>query len=384
MSGPITVAPVESRRDLDEFITLPVDLYRDHPGYVAPLKLERQQTLSAKTNPYFDHAEVQLFLARRDGRPVGRISAQIDRAWAEKYRDSTAHFGFLDAVDDPAVFDALLKTAEEWARARGQKRVLGPLSFSTNEETGLLIEGFDSWPALLMPYSPPWAGGRVEACGYVKAKDIWAYDYDMIGARPFAGEKLLARLRRNASIEFRMMDPKRFEADVRIIVDIFNDAWSKNWGFVPMTEAEINAMARNLKPVLPPEMVWIGSLNGEPVCMIVALPNLPQAMRGLDGKLLPLGWAKFLWRWKVKGLTHMRVLLFGVRHAYRGGITGSALALACLDKLRSATVALGYRRAELGWVLEDNLEMRGVADSVEGVRHKIYRIYEKSLAAPSR
>lgn len=384
MSGPIIVTPVETARDLDRFIAFPVDLYRDHAGYVAPLTLERKQTLSAKTNPYFDHAEVQLFLARRGREIVGRISAQIDRAWAERYRDSTAHFGFLDAIDDRAVFDALLKTAEDWARVRGQQRVLGPFSFSTNEETGLLVEGFDSWPSLLMPYNPPWASAHVEACGFAKAKDLWAYDYDMVNARPFGGEKFLARLRRNASIEFRMVDPKRFEEDVRIIVDIFNDAWSKNWGFVPMSEAEINAMARNLKPVLPREMVWIGSIDGRPAAMIVALPNLPEALRGLDGKLLPFGWAKLLWRWKVKGLKQMRVLLFGVRQADRGGITGSALAIACVDHVRREARKLGYTRAELGWVLEDNAEMRAVADSVEGVRHKTYRIYEKNLSAAAR
>jgi hypothetical protein len=380
MSGPIAVTPVESKRDLDAFIQFPIDLYRTHPGYVAPLTLERKQTLSAKTNPYFDHAEAQLFLARRGGEIVGRISAQIDRAWAEKYRDLTAHFGFLDAVDDRAVFDALLKTAEDWARARGQSRVLGPFSFSTNEETGLLIEGFESWPTLLMPYNPPWAGAHVEACGYVKAKDVWAYDYDLIGARPFGGDRLLARLRRSASIEFRMIDLKRFEEDVRIIVDIFNDAWSRNWGFVPMTEGEVNAMARNLKPVLQREMVWIGSIDGRPAAMIVALPNLPEALRGLDGKLLPFGWAKFLWRWKVKGLKQMRVLLFGVRHGDRGGITGSVLAIACVDHVRREALRLGYTRAELGWVLEDNDDMRAVADSVEGMRHKTYRIYEKKIA----
>jgi GNAT superfamily N-acetyltransferase len=376
----IRVTPVETKADLEAFIELPVRLYRDHPGYVAPLALERRQHLSAKHNPYFDHAEVQLFLARRGGDVVGRISAQIDRAWAEKYGDFTAHFGFLDAIDDGDVFDALLTTAGQWAAARGQRRLLGPFSFSTNEETGLLVEGFDSWPALLMPYNPPWAGPRLESLGFAKAKDLWAYDYDMIGARPFQGEKLMKRLSRNAKVEFRMMDPKRFEDDVRIIVDIFNDAWSLNWGFVPMTEPEINAMARNLKPILPREMVWIGSLDGEPVCMIVALPNLPQALKGLDGKLLPFGWVKFLWRWKVKGLSQMRVILFGVRKAYRRGVTGSALALACLDYLRSSTRAIGYTRAELGWVLEDNVDMRGVADSVEGVRHKVYRVYEKHLA----
>jgi GNAT superfamily N-acetyltransferase len=380
MSEPVTVTPVETARDRAAFIHLPIALYRGHPGHVAPLNLERRQVLSAKHNPYFDHAEVALFLARRGGRVVGRITAQHDRAWAEKYRDSTAHFGFLDAIDDRSVFDALLATAEDWARARGLGRVLGPFSFSTNEETGLLIDGFESWPSLLMPYHPPYAGRHVEACGYRKAKDLFAYDYDIIGARPFGGEKLLNRLARNSAVEFRMMDPKRFEEDVRIIVDIFNDAWAKNWGFVPMSEAEINAMARNLKPVLPRDMVWIGSVDGEPVAMVVALPNLPEALRGLDGALLPFGWAKFLWRWKVKGLSEMRVLLFGVRHAYRGGVLGSALALACVDKVRAAARALGYRRAELGWVLEDNAEMRAVADSVEGRVHKTYRVYEKILA----
>lgn len=379
MSGPITVTPVENKRDLAAFIQLPVDLYRDHPGYVAPLALERRQTLSAKTNPYFDHAEVQLFLARRDGKVVGRISAQIDQAWAEKYRDFTAHFGFLDAVDDRSVFDALLKTAEEWARARGQKRLLGPFSFSTNEETGLLVDGFDSWPSLLMPYSPPWAGVCVEACGFVKAKDLFAYDYDLVGARPFGGPRLLKRLERSAHIEFRRLDPKRMEDDVRTIVDIFNDAWSRNWGFVPMSAAEINAMARNLKPVLQRDMVWIGSFDGRPAAMIVALPNLPEALRGLDGRLLPFGWAKFLWRWKVKGLSQMRVLLFGVRHANRGSLAGSALALTCVDYVRREALRLGYTRSELGWVLEDNEDMRSVADSVGGVRHKTYRVYEKNL-----
>jgi hypothetical protein len=374
------IAPVMDGRALDAFITLPSRLYRDHPGFVQPLLFERRQALTPGKNPYFGHAEAQLFLAYRGDEPVGRVSAQIDRLHLERYRDATGHFGFIDALDDPALFCALLDTVERWLKDRGMKRVLGPFNFSTNEEIGLLIEGFDAPPMMMMPYSPPYAGGHVEAAGYGKAKDLIAYDYDVMNAPPITHAGILARAGDGAAITVRKVDMRNFERDLGIILDIFNDAWADNWGYVPMTAAEIAHAAASMKPLVEPELVVIASVDGEPASMIVCLPNVYEAITGLDGRLLPFGWAKLLWRLKVRKLKSSRVLLFGLRRKFQRSSLGSALIFQVLDALRLGGRKIGMDRAELSWILEDNLVMRKIIEKVGGRGYKTYRVYEKMLA----
>lgn len=381
-SDAIEISPVSNRRDLDAFIGLPSRLYsQGHPGFVQPLRFERREALTPGKNPYFEHAEAQLFLARRGGEVVGRISAQIDRLYLEHYKDATGHFGFLDAVNDPALFRQLLATAEGWLKAKGMKRAMGPLSFSTNEEVGLLIDGFDAPPMMMMPYSPPFARALVEAAGYAKVKDLIAYDYDVDKNNPITHEAILRRAGMDpAAVTVRKVDMKNFDRDLRIILDIFNDAWSDNWGYVPLTEAEIAHAAKTMKAVVEPNVVIIASVNGEPASMIVSLPNIYEAIAGLDGRLFPFGWAKLLWRLKVSKLRTGRVLLFGLRKPFHRTMLGSGIILRVLEELRQGTKQIRANRAELSWILEDNIPMRKIIEKVGGRVYKTYRVYDKPLA----
>ena len=253
-SSDIVVTPVAGKSDLKAFIDLPKRLYAGHKGYIPHLDAERREAFTLGKNPLFGHVEVQFFLARRAGRVVGRIAAQVDRAYLERYADDTGHFGCLAAEDDPAIFAALFAAAENWLRGKGLKRATGPFNLSVNEEVGLLVWGFESRPVLLVPYDPPYAGARVEACGYAKIKDLFSYDYDVQNAPETIGAKLMARAGMAGRVKVRTANMKMFDAEVRTLVNIFNDAWSDNWGFVPFTQAEIDHASKAFGPVIVPEL----------------------------------------------------------------------------------------------------------------------------------
>src|SRR5215470_13400418 len=374
------ILPVRSRRDRTTFIRLPGRLYGGHPGFTPALEIERRETLHRGKNPYFQHAEAELFLAWRGDRAVGRISAQIDRLALERERDATGHFGFLDAVDDPAVFAALTGAAEEWLTSRAMRRALGPLSFSTNEECGLMVEGFDERPMLMMSYHPPYAADRLVEQGYVKCKDLIAYDYDVFDAPPFKPPKVIERALAGGRLKLRQLDMKRYDDDIRAALDVYLDAWSDNWGHVPPTHAETNHAVKTMKPLVQPKLVWLAELDGKVSGMIVCLPNLAEAAAGLNGRLLPFGWARLLWRLKVSGVKSSRVMLFGVLRRYQGTALGAAMSLMLLQQLRSHGRDLRIRHSELSWVLEDNVAMRRLAESIGSRAYKQYRIYEKALA----
>jgi hypothetical protein len=375
----IQIEPVEGRRALDTFIRLPNRLYRDYPNYVPPLLMERRDALRFDKNAYFQHAEGQYWLAYRDGQPVGRISAQIDQLYLDKYRNATGHFGMLDAEDDPAVFAALLGTAEDWLRARGMERALGPFNLSINEECGLLVDGFDAPAMLMMGFAPPYAALRVGEQGYRKAKDLIAYEYDVRATPPIRGEAMLERTSDAQRVRVRSVDMKHYKAELAAIMEIFNDAWSENWGSVPFTEAEITHIADGMRPLIRPDLIWIVEVDDVPACMIVCLPNLYESIADLDGRLLPFGWAKLLWRLKMSRPRTGRVVLMGIRTAYRRTLLGSALILMVLEAMRQGVTKERLERIELSWVLEDNLPMRRVIESIGGEICKTYRIFEKPL-----
>jgi hypothetical protein len=377
----VLVTPVEDKRDLRAFIDLPKRLYAGHAGYVPHLDLERRDTFNRKKNPYFQHAEARLWLARRGARVVGRISAQVDQAHLERYQDSTGLFGCLDAEDDPAVFSALFGAAEAWLRGKGLARARGPFTLSINEEVGLQVGGFDRRSMLLVPYHPAYAGGRVEAQGYAKIKDVVSYDYDVQNATPTIGRKLIERGGLAGRVKVRTVDMKRFDAEVRTLVDIFNDAWSDNWGFVPFTPAEIAVAAKTLKPVVVRDLAIFVDVDGETVAFILALANLNEALRDLDGKLLPFGWAKLAWRLLFDKPRTARVPLMGVRKKFRHHpLLGAGLAMMAIDALRENGKRVGMKNAELGWILEDNKATNNIIRTVGGQVYKTHRIYEKALA----
>lgn len=376
----IVVSPVAGKADFERFIRLPARLYRGHPGFVPPLLLERRESLRFDKNPFFRHAQAQYWLAVRDGQVVGRISAQIDQAYLERYRDATGHFGLIDAIDDARVHAALLHVAEDWLRARSMRRITGPFSLSVNEEVGLMIDGFDAPSMMLMGYNAAYAAAHVEAAGYAKIRDLIAYDYVVENAPETFGRRLAERLPESGRIKLRRVDMKRFDRDLRLLLDIFNDAWQDNWGFVPFDEGEIVAIGKMLKPLVVRDLAWFVELDGEGAGMILALPNVNEAIADLDGRLLPFGWAKLIWRLKVSGVKTARVPLMGVRMKYRTTPLGAAMALMVIDALRVNGQRLGYKRAELGWILENNKVVRRMIESVGGKAYKTYRLYEKSLA----
>lgn len=379
MSDNLEIVEVRDRSDIDQFIKMPWAVYGDDPNWVPPLIFERRQYLAPKTNPYYAHADVALFLARRNGQAVGRISAQVNHAHLERYGDDAGHFGFLESINDTAVFSALTDRAESWLRQKGMRRVLGPFSFSINDECGLLVAGFDRPPVILMGHAKPYYGGRLEALGYQKAKDLIAYDFDLSqdSLKPTT-RAMLKRLDRDPSVVVRQMEKKNFDAEVQVILDVFNDAWSNNWGFVPFTAAEIAHMAKEMKPLLDPELVIIVEFDGRVVAFGVTLPNIFEAIADLDGRLLPFGWAKILWRLKAHKIKTARVPLMGVRKDMHGPI-GPALAALVVDRIHNGLRNQGYDRVELSWILEDNDGMRALAEATTAEPYKTYRIYEKEL-----
>jgi GNAT superfamily N-acetyltransferase len=376
----LLIQAVEDRGTLKRFLSMPARLYAGDPLWVAPLMFERLEHLNPRKNPYFEHAEVAYWLALRGERPVGRISAQVDRLHLELHQDATGQFGFLEAEDDSEVFAALFEAAEAWLGHRGMRRAIGPFSLSVNDESGLLIDGFETPPYMMMGHVPRYYGPRVEQQGYRTAKDLVAYVFDVAAPPPPRARRVLDRLSRGAGLSYRPLDMRRFDDELQTIVDIFNDAWSDNWSFVPMTPAEVRYMGKNLKPILRSEYVWIGEVDGEAAAMTVTLPNVNEAIRDLGGRLLPFGWAKLLWRLKVAGTRTARMPLMGVRRKYQGTPRGAALALGVIEAVRSWHAAHGAKEAELSWVLEDNRPTHEIIQMVGGQPYKTYRVYEKSLA----
>ena len=375
-SAPVEIVPVDSRAREAAFLRLPRALYRDDPAWVEPLHFEQRQQFSPR-NPYFEHAEWRRWLALRAGRPVGRISAQIDRLHLERHRDGAGFFGLLEAEDADATFRALLAAAEGWLRDRGLKRVRGPFNLSINQECGLLVDGFATPPMLMMGHARPWYAARLEACGYRKERDLLAFLIDAgVEATPI---RRLAVAKTRRRITTRIIDRANFQQDLDLIFAIFNDAWADNWGFVPMTRGEITHMAAGLKFLIDVRFARIALVDGEPAAFIVVLPNLNEAITGLRGRLLPLGWLRLLWRLKVRRPHSGRMLLMGVRKRYQDTLLGAALAYRLIGDIQPDVVAAGVRAVELSWVLEDNTGVQSIITEFGGRAYKRYRIYGREL-----
>lgn len=379
MTDGLDMIAVDTPALLERFIRVPMRLMAGDPRYVAPLMFERREALSAKHNPFFAHAEVQFWLARKHGRDVGRISAQIDQLAATDPAAPAGYFGMIAAEDDPAVFAALFKTAEDWLRARGRRRAVGPFNLSINEEVGLLVDGFDTPPMFMMGHDPCYTGRRIEALGYTKAKDLFAYISDV----PVFTPGVQARLNRPlpAGMVLRPLRMDKFAEDVRLLVEILNDAWADNWGAAPVTDAETKHLADSLKLILIPKLVWFLEIDGEAAGFGVLLPNLNDAIFDLKGRLAPFGWAKLLWRLKVKGVKRGRVPLMGVKRKFAKDRRGIFAPFVILDAIRREGVKHGITQAEYGWILEDNMPMRHILENFGARIYKTYRLYGKDLGA---
>ena len=366
------IAPVANGRDLERFISFPYDLYRGDPLWAPQLRMDVRTLLSPKKNPFFQHAEAQYFLARRDGRVVGRIAAIKNDAHTAVHHDRVGFYGFFESIDDQAVANALWDAAAAWLRTRGFDTMRGPMSPSVNDECGLLVDGFSTPPTIMMPHNRPYYVPLHERYGFVKAKDLLAYEGSGDGP-PERLVKIAKRVAERAGITLRALDKKRFSQEVELVKALYNKAWEKNWGFVPLTEAEIDHLAKQLKPVVVPDLVVFAERAGEVVGFGVALPDLNVALKhNPSGRLFP-GVLKVLW---YAGKTNRaRVLLLGVVPEYRGrGIDGLMY-----DWIWTHGVKLGYNWGEGGWILEDNAPMNNAALALGFHVYKTYRVYDKAL-----
>jgi hypothetical protein len=372
----LQVKPVTDRRGQRQFIHLPWSIYANDPVWVPPLLQERKEHLSPH-NPYFGHARYQSWIAYRNGKAVGRISAQIDQLHLERYQENEGFFGMIEAEDNADTFAVLLQTAESWLRNQGMRRVLGPYNLSINQEPGLLIDGFDTPPCVMMGHAHPYYADRIEQNGYRKAKDLYAYIIDADFKASAAMQSLTKRAQKKVTI--RSLDKSRFDQDLKIIEDIFNDAWSDNWGFIPFTEAEFKQVGKDFKLLLDFELVKIAEVERVPAAFMVLLPNLNEAIRDLNGRLFPLGWLKLLWRLKVKFPQTARIPLMGVRKQYHDSILGAALVFMMIHAAQEPSLKRGVKKVELSWILENNKGMNDIIQSIGGRVYKTYRIYDKDL-----
>jgi len=373
----IEIRKVADVKDMKAFIAVPWLIYRDDPNWVPPLKIERKQAFSEK-NPFFEHARWQAWLAYLDGVPVGRISAQIDSMYLERHDEHTGFFGLIEAIDDAAVFEALFAAAEQWLKDQGMKTALGPFSLGINQEVGCLIEGFDSPPYLMMGHARPYYDASIKGQGYGKAQDMLSYE--MVRETfimPERVQRLLQRL--SQKIKVRRLDRSNKAADFEIMRSIFNDAWSANWGFVPFTRKEFSTIAKELLMIVPDDFIHIAEVEGKPAAFVVLIPNLNETIADLDGKLFPFGWARLLWRLKVRFPTTARIALLGVREEYQFTRLGPALAFSVIQALIEPSLHRGLKCLEMSWILEENQGIRNVIETVGGYVTKRYRMYEKSL-----
>jgi hypothetical protein len=382
MSIEIRELPADPKRDkklLRDFVDLVDEVYEGDPAYVRPLDMEMEDRLDRAKNPFYEHAEVAAWVAYKDGERAGRVTAQVCRQHLDRYKDDAGFFGFLDTVNDPEVAAALLDKAASWVKARGMKKLRGPLSFSINDETGVLVDGFDTPPMVMMPHHRPYQSKLIEHAGFTKLKDFYAWDYE-VGVVPPRAQKAHDEISAMPEITARPVDPSRVREDIGTIMSIFNDAWSDNWGFVPLTEKELEKLAEDTKILLMPELTRIVFIDGEAAAVMMALPNLNEAIADLRGKIFPFGFAKLLWRLKVKGPATARLVILGIRKKWRHVRRYAALSAYLYVEVNRAAHLLGVRRGELSWTVEDNAPINVAIKMMGGKVYKTYRVYERELA----
>jgi len=370
--GDLEIHRVTSRRDMDRFVRLPWRIYQEDNHWVPPLMKDVRFKLDRTRHPFFEHAEMDLFLASRNKQVLGRIAAIVDHRYNEYHREQTGNFGMFECIEEYNVARSLFSTAEKWCQNQGMNRIRGPMNLSMNDECGCLLEGYDSDPVIMMPYNPGYYLQFLERYGFVKAKDLYAYLKNDIGV-PGRIEKLVERVKKKENLVVRPVNMKQLQRELEIIIDIYNDAWKVNWGFVPMTEKEMRLMARELKPIVEPELVLIAEVNGQPVGVSITVPDVNQVLKKLNGKLWPTGFFRFLFL--KKKITGLRALVFGMKKDYRR----TAISTVLYYETEKAGARLGYRWCEMSWNLEDNTLINRFDEAVGGKLYKKYRIYEKEI-----
>ncbi len=365
---------------LKQFIRFPYAIYKDDPQWVAPLEAERAMVFDRKKNPFFAHAEAELFLCYRGEKIVGRVSAQIDQEHLRLHNDSAGFFGNFETIDDTAVAQTLLQAASDWCKERGCKVLRGPFSMNINDEAGLLVEGFDTMPMFIMAHHRPYYQHLVEAAGMKKVKQLYAWNYGSEIAIPDIAQRMAARARRNPKLKVRPIDMKNFDKELRTGLEIFNEAWRDNWGFVPLTEAEMRKAASDIKLIMDPRIILVAEHDGVAVGMALCIPNMNRILQPLKGKLFPFGWARLLWGAKVQRPKDCRLTLLGLRPEFRGLRAGGGLSVLLYVEVYERCVAAGYNHAELSWTLDDNHAINNGIEMMGGKIYKRYNVYERSIA----
>ncbi|WP_298285141.1 N-acetyltransferase [Novosphingobium sp.] len=380
----IVITPVSGKADKKAFVDIAYRLNASEPNWVPPLRMEAEELITPGKNPFFDHADVQLFLARRGGNVVGRISAHIDHLAiamdaSQGMGPGTGNWGLLEAEDE-AIAQALIARAEDWLRTKGMTRVLAPLSMSIWEEPGQLVKGFDHAPTVMMGHQPKRYDDYINALGYQPAKTLNCFELDITQNFPPLIQRVIQSGEKNAKIRIRNVDKSKFDQEAALILDILNDAWSTNWGFVPFSDAEIQYAGKKFKPIVREDLIMIAEYEGEPVAFMMTLPDLNEVLKPMGGSLFPFNWAKLLlWLRKPKVRT-MRVPLMGVRKRLQSSRLASQLAFMMIEYIRRNSVErYGATRGELGWILDDNQGMNAIAEAINSHINKSYVIYEKSL-----
>lgn len=367
----IEILPASGKENFKEFVNFPFRLYSSDPLWIPPLKSDIKEHFSSG-NPFFRHAEVMPFIAKRNHETVGRIAAIYNRLHIDSHNEKAGFFGYFDCIDDDAVARLLVEKTKQWLGERDITILRGPMNFSVHEECGLLIEGFDEPPMIMMPYNFAYYQKLLEKSGMSKAKDLYAYITDVMATFP---EKVyrVADIAGKQGIKIRPINPKLLDEEMKIFKKLYDSAWERNWGHLPMTDEEIKHMAVKLKPIMVPELVLIAEYNGEPVGFMMFLPDLNCVLRKLNGRLFPFGIFKALWY--SRKIKDVRLLLLGIREGFRRRGVDSLLFIEGLRALHKK----GYKRMELSWVLEDNYPVRRVIETMEGRLYKKYRIYETKI-----
>ena len=385
MANPeLRVSPVAGKKDFNAFIDLAYRLNKDDPNWVPPLRGEVVELLTPGKNPFHDHADVQLFLARRGGKVVGRISAHIDHLALtmppeQGMGPGTGNWGLLEAEDEEAAH-ALIAAAEDWLRKHGMTRVLAPVSLSIWEEPGLLVKGYDHPPTVMMGHDAPQYKGWIESAGYSFAKSLKTWDLDITKEFPPLIGRIVEMGERNPRINVRPVEMKHFDREAGIVIEILNDAWSKNWGFVPFTEKEAKYAGKKMTPLIRPDLNMIAELDGKPVAFMLTWADANEPIKAIGGKLLPFGWLKMLLWLRNPRCRTMRVPLMGVLSEFHGSRLASQLAFMMIEYIRRNSVAnYGASRGEIGWILDDNQGMNAIAEAIDAKVNRDYWLYEKRL-----
>lgn len=369
----LTVEPVRNKKELRQFIRFPWKVYNNDLYWVPPLLSEQKDLFNQKNNPFFRHAEVEHFLARRSGNVVGRITAIVNHNHNSFHNDKVGFFGFFECLNDDEAADGLLSTAQRWLKGKGMDTMRGPMNFSTNEECGMLVDGFDSSPVIMMTYNPRYYVDFMDEFGMEKGRDLLAFFLSKGQVPPEDLQSTLEKIRKRAGIVIRTLNMKDFQREIQRVKEVYNSAWSRNWSFVPMTDEEINHLAYQLKKIVDPDIVYFAEVDGHPIGFSMALPDLNQALKRLNGRLFPFGLLKLLWH--SRKIDGVRVPIMGVIPEYQN----KGIAAMFGVETFKAGVRKGYVRGELSWILEDNTLVIRALERMGAEVYKKYRIYERTI-----